>query len=203
MLLSGCALPALPSLASLNPARAGVPRPGSTRAGSPGRILVLAVPPPVENRGITDRAAELMAQGLRTGGDVWTADDLLREATLVGAHGWASGAVSRLASGVLPTAEDRIDLLRFSLTGLVVIDVTAYEQVWGKYAKFTRVAVEARGFDVVAGMGLWRLHRAVELEDMRGRAFDHAIESAVGSLVATIAPGAPIAPMDLWRAWRR
>jgi hypothetical protein len=41
------------------------------------------------------------------------------------------------------------------------------------------------------------------VEDVRGRAFEYATQSAVGSLVAAVYPGSSISVMDLWRAWRR
>jgi hypothetical protein len=89
------------------------------------------------------------------------------------------------------------------VTGLVVTEVTTYEQVWGKYSKFTRVGVEARAFDVAGGGVVWRLQRGVEVEDLRGRAFEYATESAVSSLLAAIYPGTAVSVVDLWRVWRR
>ena len=195
-LAAGCAQPLLLG-------RPLVARPGSGPSALPTRVLVVARHVGVENRGISDRAAELMAQGLRFAGEVWMPDDLVREAAAVGATPWALAVAQRLTAGAWPSADDRIELLRFAVTGLIVTEVTAYEQVWGKYAKFTRVGVEARAFDVPAGGVVWRLHRAVEVEDVRGRAFEHAIENAVGSLVAAVYPGATYSVVDLWRVWRR
>jgi hypothetical protein len=190
----------LVALALAGCARGGlVSRPGMP----PGRLLVLARLPAVENRGIGDRAAELVAQGLRPSGEVWTVNEFVLGAAAAGARGWALGLVERLGAGGWPTADERVELLRFAVTGLVVTEVTEYEQVWGKYAKFTRAGVEAHAFDVAAGSTVWRLHRAVEIEDVRGRAFAHAIESAVGELVAAVQPGTPFSVIDLWRAWRR
>ncbi len=196
LVLAGCARPILP-------ARPQVGRPGTGPAAPPGRILVVARQPVTVNRGIGDRAADLLAQGLRPAGEVWTFDDVRREATVVGAAPWAANLADHLATGGWPTVDDRMQLLKFAVTGIVVSEVTAYEQVWGKYAKFTRVGVEARGFDVAAGGVVWRLHRGVEVEDVRGRAFDYAIESAVAAVVAAIYPGTPFTVVDLWRGWRR
>jgi hypothetical protein len=190
VLLAGCA------------PRVLLPRPGATPA-APGRLLVIARQPAVENRGIAERAADLMAQGLRPAGEVWTADEFVREAAAVGATAWALGLVERLRIGGWPTVDDRAELLRFAVMGVLATEVTAYEQVWGKYAKFTRAGVEARGFDVASGAIVWRMHRAVEIEDVRGRAFEHAIESAVGALVAAVSPGTAFSAVDLWRVWRR
>jgi hypothetical protein len=190
--LAGCARPAL------------LPRPGSGGLVTvPGRVLVVARTAATENRGIADRGAELMAQGLRPAGEVWEADELLREATAAGATPWALSLVQRLGVGGFPTMDDRVELLKFAVTGLIVTDVTMYDQVWGKYAKFTRVGMEARAFDVIAGAVVWRVHRGVEVEDLRGRAFDRAIESAVNDLLAAIAPGTPYSVVELWRTWRR
>jgi hypothetical protein len=157
----------------------------------------------VENRGVADRAVELMATGLRPAGEIWTADELLREATAAGMTPWALSLVQRLGLGGFPTVDDRVDLLKFAVTGLIVTEVTTYEQVWGKYAKFTRVGVEARAFDIAAGGVVWRLHRGVEVEDLRGRAFEHGIDSAVSALLAAIHPGTAFSVVDLWRTWRR
>jgi hypothetical protein len=189
--LAGCALPAL------------VARPGTGPAAVPGRLLVVARQTAVENRGIADRAAQLVAQGLRPAGEVWTADELVREATAAATTAWALSLVQRLALGGWPTVDDRVELLRFAVTGLVVTEVTTYEQVWGKYAKFTRVGVEARAFDVPAGGVVWRVQRGVEVEDLRGRAFEYATESAVASLLAAVYPGTAFSVVDLWRVWRR
>jgi hypothetical protein len=178
-------------------------RPGTGPAALPGRLLVIARQPTAENRGIADRAADLVAQGLRPAGEVWTADDLVREATAAATTPWALSLVQRLALGGWPTVDDRVELLRFAVTGLVVTEVTTYEQVWGKYSKFTRVGVEARAFDVAGGGVVWRLQRGVEVEDLRGRAFEYATESAVSSLLAAIYPGTAVSVVDLWRVWRR
>jgi hypothetical protein len=166
-------------------------------------VLVVARQTSPENRGIADRAAELVAQGLRPAGEVWEAGDLVREATAAAAAPWAVSLVDRLALGGFPGVDDRAELLRFAVTGLIVTDVTMYDQVWGKYAKFTRVGVEARAFDVIAGAVVWRVHRGVEVEDLRGRAFDRGIESAVNTLLAAIHPGTSYSVVDLWRVWRR
>jgi len=180
-----------------------LPRPGSGPAALPGRLLVVARQPAPENRGVADRAATLVAQGLRPAGEVWTADELVREATVTANAPWAVLLIERLSHGGWPTPDDRIELLRFAITGLVVTEVTTYDQVWGKFAKFTRVAVEARAFDIAAGGVVWRLQRGVEVEDLRGRSFEYATESAVNSLLAAIYPGTAYSLVDLWRVWRR
>ena len=180
-----------------------LPRPGTGPAALPGRVLVVARQTDPQNRGIADRAAELMAHGLRPAGEAWTVDELVREATAAGMAPWSLTLVQRLALGGFPTMDDRVDLLKLAITGIIVTEVTTYDQVWGKYAKFTRVGVEARAFDVAAGGVVWRLHRGVEVEDLRGRAFDYAIESAVSALLAAVAPGTPFSVVELWRGWRR
>jgi hypothetical protein len=179
------------------------PRPGSAPSGTPGRLLVIAREAAPENRGIPTRATALFAEGLRPVGEVWSTDDLLREAAVLGTAAWAVRLVERLSVGGWPTVDDRIELLRFGLTGLVTIEVTEYDQVWGKYAKFTRVGVEAQAFDVAGGALMWRIHRGTEVEDVRGRAFERALEGAVGDLVAAIQPGGRVSAVDLWRWWRR
>jgi hypothetical protein len=189
--LAGCARPPL------------LPRPGASPAGVPGRVLIIGRQPDALNRGIADRAVDLMAQGLRPAGEIWTAEELVREATAAGAAPWALTLVQRLAIGGFPTTDDRSELLRFAVTGLIVTEVTTYDQVWGKYAKFTRVGVEARAYDVIAGSVVWRLHRGVEVEDLRGRAFERGIDSAVQSLLAAVYPGTTYSVVDLWRVWRR
>jgi hypothetical protein len=192
LVAAGCARPA------------PLPRPGNGGLTSvPGRVLVVARQISPENRGIADRGAELVAQGLRPAGEVWEVAELLREAAAAGATPWALSLAQRLAVGGFPAMDDRVELLKFAVTGLIVTEVTMYDQVWGKYAKFTRVGIEARAFDVIAGAVVWRVHRGVEVEDLRGRAFDRGIESAVNDLLAAIAPGTTYSAMDLWRSWRR
>jgi hypothetical protein len=192
LVLAGCARPPL------------LPRPGNGGLTSvPGRVLVMARQTSPENRGIADRGAELLAQGLRPAGEVWDIGELLREATAASASPWAVSLVQRLSTGGFPTMDDRVELLKFAVTGLIVTEVTMYDQVWGKYAKFTRVGIEARAYDVIAGAVVWRVHRGVEVEDLRGRAFDRGIESAVNSLLGAIAPGTAYSAIDLWREWRR
>jgi hypothetical protein len=193
--VAGCARPML--------TRPVLARPGSGPSSLPGRVLLIARQPAPENRGVADRAAELMAAGLRPAGEVWEAHELVREATAAAAAPWAVALLQRLALGGFPTMDDRVELLRFAITGVIVTEVTTYEQVWGKYAKFTRVGIEARAFDVAAGSIVWRLQRGVEVEDLRGRAFEHATEKAVQALLADIYPGTAFSMVDLWRVWRR
>jgi len=193
--LAGCAHPML--------SRPVLARPGSGPSGIPGRMLIVARHLAVENRGVADRAAELMAAGLRPAGEVWMVDEFVREATAAASAPWALTLVQRLAQGGWPTMDDRIELLRFAVTGVIVTEVTTYEQVWGKYAKFTRVGIEARAFDVAAGGIVWRLQRGVEVEDVRGRAFEYATEQAVQALLADVYPGTAFSAIDLWRVWRR
>ena len=179
-------------------------RPGNGPSGATGRLLVLArLGAVVENRAIATRAAELFASGLRPVGEVWSTEDLVRDASAAGTAGWAVRFIERMSAGGWPTADDRIELLRFGLTGLVTIEVTEYDQVWGKYAKFTRASVEAQAFDVANGAVMWRIHRGTEVEDVRGRAFEYALEGAVNDLVAAIQPGRSVSVVELWRWWRR
>jgi hypothetical protein len=180
------------------------PRPGAALSGAVGRLLVIARQPTFENRGIATRAGELFAHGLRPIGEVWSADDLVREAAASANPAWAVRFVERLSVGGWPTPDDRIELLRFGLTGLVTVEVTEYDQVWGKFAKFTRASVEAQAFDVTNGARMWRIHRGSEVEDLRGRAFERALETAIADLVAAIQPGGGrVSAMELWRWWRR
>lgn len=180
-----------------------VPRPGTGPYAPPGRMLLLAREGDVLNRGIATRAAELVAQGLRPAGEVWSPEELLREASVAGGLPWALPMLARLRQGGWPTEDERIELLRFAVTGVIVTEITTYDQVWGRYAKFTRVGVEVRGFDVAAGGIAWRLHRTVEVEDVRGRAFEYAVEQAVAQVLAAIAPGTAYSMVGLWRVWRR
>ena len=198
--LAGCAQPAFMQSRLTRPV---LPRPGGGAGAVPGRVLVMARLTAPENRGIDERAAQLMAAGLRPAGEVWGTEELVREATAAAAAPWAINLVQRLALGGWPTLDDRVDLLKFAVTGLIVTEVTTYEQVWGKYAKFTRVGIEARAFDVIAGGVVWRLQRGVEVEDLRGRAFEYATERAVQALLADIYPGTAFSAVDLWRVWRR
>ena len=92
---------------------------------------------------------------------------------------------------------------RFGIRTLVATDVTENDQVWGKYAKFTRAGVDAQAFDLASDRVIWRLRRDTEVEDMRGRAFRFAMEQATRELAAAICPRRSFSLVDAWRYWRR
>jgi len=192
LVLAGCglALPVVPN--------------GATSKLPPGRVLVVARSGSEENRSTAETTAEMLLQSLRACGDTLSARELQAAARPLGLGGWASSLAERLQSAGWPTPEeDRLLGQRFGITTVVAAEVTAYEQVWGKYAKFTRTGIEARAYDTGSSHPLWRLQGSAEVEDMAGRAFQHATEQAVQDLGGAICPRQTFTIMDIWRSWRR
>jgi hypothetical protein len=179
----------------------------SARAGAslpPGRTLVVARPATVENRAVVESAAELVTTALRNSTEAIGVRDLFREAGAAGAAVWAPQLVDRIQRGGWPTPEEGGELLgRFRVSTLVAVEVTSYDQVWGKYAKFTRVGVGLTAFHIPAGAVIWRLHSDAEVEDKRGRAFQYAMEQAVTDVVEAIDPRWRFSLAEAWRSWRR
>lgn len=177
---------------------------GPAKRLSAGHALVFARVGSEDNRAIAESAAEMLAGALRESSDVVTVREVLPAAAAAGLGGWAPRVVERLQRGSWPaTDEQRVLEERFGIRTLVAVDVVAYEQVWGKYAKFTRAGVEAQGFDVASGAVQWKLRGEAEVEDMRGRAFQYAIEQAVGELADAIHPRWKFSLNNAWRYWRR
>ena len=93
---------------------------------------------------------------------------------------------------------------RFDVRTLIATDLNEYDQVWGKYAKFTRAGVDAQATDLGSDRVLWRIHGDTDVEDMRGRAFRYAMEQAVQQLAGSICPKLnSFSFANLWRSWRR
>ena len=179
----------------------------SGRSGAslpPGRTLVIARPSAPESRTVTESAAELVLGSLRDTTDAIGARELIREAGAFGGALWAPQVVERVERGGWPTPEESGELLgRFKVATLVAVEVTAYDQVWGKYAKFTRVGVGVTAYHLPAGAVIWRLHSDAEVEDKRGRAFQYAMEQAVADVVEAIDPRWRFSLAEAWRSWRR
>lgn len=190
--LSGCAL-VLPSGAV----------PEADRL-SPGRRLIVARFGGEENRPTAEAAAGLLLNALRDVGGMIGPRELLAEARPIGLGVWAPGLLERLHSGGWPTPEEcRVLREHFGITTVVTTELTAYEQVWGKYGKFTRAGLEAQAYDLGAERVLWRLRSDTEVEDMRGRAFRYAMEQAVQELADAIYPRYTFSVINAWRYWRR
>lgn len=171
----------------------------------PGRALVLARVASEENRSIAESAADLLVGGLRDSSDVVGSRDFVSAAQEMGLGVWALRLVERVQRGGRPAPEEGGALMeRFGIQTVVTTEVTSYDQVWGKYAKFTRVGVEAQAFHVPAERIIWRVRREAEVEKMRGRAFQYAMEQAVQDLAETIhRPRPTFSVINAWRYWRR
>jgi hypothetical protein len=168
------------------------------------RVLLVARASMPENRPIAENAAELLAAALRESGSALEPRDFLREAATNGTALWGPRLVERVQRGGWPTPEEGGELLgRFGISTVLAVEVTAYDQVWGKYAKFTRVGVQVQAFHVPTGTVIWRVHRDTEVEDKRGRAFRYALEQVVAELVSAIDPQVRFSLVDAWRSWRR
>jgi hypothetical protein len=169
-----------------------------------GRVLVVPRAEGPEQAPVAELAAQLFLDGLRSSTAVVGVREFLREAEVLVPPPWGARFLARLAAGGWPTPEEGVRLAeRFGVAAIVAVEVTTYDQVWGKYAKFTRVGVDTTAFDVLHGEVRWKLHRDVELEDKRGRAFRLAMEEAVGDLTGSIDPRWRFSLVDAWRSWRR
>ena len=118
---------------------------------------------------------------------------------------WASGIVGRLQGGGRLTPEEARTLFeRFRITTLIVSELSEYDQVWGKYGKFTRATIDGQAVDLVADIPLWRVRGRAEVDEMRGRAFGFAMEQAVQQLADGICgQPKPFNVLETWRYWRR
>lgn len=189
---SGCAL-------MLPPGNA----PDVNRLG-PARRLVVARITSEENRATAETASGLLLNSLRDAGDMLGSREFLAEARGLGLGLWATGMLDRVQTVGWPTADEgRVLREAFGITTLVMTDLTTYEQVWGKYAKFTRVGVGASGYDLATERVLWRSGKDVEVEEMRGRAFQYALEQAVQDLAEMLYPRTTFSVVNVWRYWRR
>jgi hypothetical protein len=169
-----------------------------------GRNLFLARVSGDENRATAEAAAEMLMNALRDSAHVASVRDLMSEAGLVGLVPWASSVSARLQrGGRLTMDETRTMWERFGINTVVVTEVIEYDQVWGKYAKFTRAGLEAQAFDLPGDRVLWRMRSDTEVEEMRGRAFRVAMESAVQELAEVICPRREFSLVNVWRSWRR
>jgi hypothetical protein len=168
-----------------------------------GRVLVVGRAVSDEDRVIAEAAAERLAAALRARSETVLARDFLREAEARSAFG-AVRLVTRLQRGIWPTPDEGHDVREeFRVATVLTVEVTSYEQVWGKYAKFTRVTVSVEALEVPSWAVIWRLQRAAEVEKKRGRAFQYAMERVVGELADAINPDFGFSITEIWRSWRR
>ncbi len=175
-----------------------------SRPSTPTIAKALVVPRVVDpqNRAIAERAADLFATAMRSAQPVVSAAELAQSAAVEGTASWTLPLLARIAEGGHPNAEEAAELVRtFMVTELFVLDVTTYDQVWGKYAKFTRVGIAVRAVDLPTGRTRYA-HRDTEVEDDRGRAFENATEAAVWDIARAFG-GGRFSAMDVWRYWRR
>jgi len=169
-----------------------------------GRVLVFARVTEDQNRPVAEAAADLLAASLRESGDVLTVRQFLNEAAVVTPELWASLLFARLQRGGWINPEEAEVLLnKFNVTTLVATEVTTYDQVWAKNGKFTRVSVEAQAYSTTAAVVLWRARGENELEDKRGRAFQLAMEDAIGAIAESVSPRSGFSIAGMWRSWRR
>ena len=116
----------------------------------PGRILVVARVPSEGNRANAESAAASLVSVLRATSDVIGGPELSAEAGWVGLGVWASSVVGRVQGGGRLTPEEAETLFeRFRITTLILSDLSEYDQVWGKYGKFTRAVIDGQAIDVV------------------------------------------------------
>jgi hypothetical protein len=202
MIQRRAAVALIAALALAGCARLSVPS-GPPAARPAGRTLVLARAADVENAPIVDEAAAMLGEALRASLEVVGPRTLVREAD-AGTLVWLPSLLTRMHGGAWPTFEESQALVaRFRVPLIVAAEVTAYDQVWGKYGKFTRVGIAAHVFDTAAATPVLTVYRDIEVEDMRGRAFRYALERVVGDIAAEIGAPRSVSIVDTWRFWRR
>lgn len=157
-----------------------------------------------ENRPLAESASELLVRRLRESGEVLGSRQFLGEAAAAGVGPWAGAFLERVQRGAWPTAEERLMLQdRLGIHTLVATDVTAFEQVWGKYGKFTRAGLIAEAFHVPTDRVLWRIRGDSEVENKQGRSFQYALEQAVEAVVQGIHPRDRFSLTEVWKDFRR
>jgi hypothetical protein len=183
----------------MGPARVAKPLPA-------GRTLIIARVDLEENRPIADTAEDLLLRALRVGGsDVVSGRQLVTESTAAGLGLLGPRLVERVRQGGAPLGEDGpVVLEQLHIGAVVVMQVSTYEQVWGKSTKFTRVGLDTHAVSVASRETLWRVGTVTEVDDRRGRAFQYAMEQAIDEVAGAIQPRpVDFSPGNLWRQWRR
>jgi hypothetical protein len=170
-----------------------------------GRILVVAKLVTDENRANAETVADLLVAGLQGQGQVIGVRQFRDEANASGLGVLAATLSDRLQrGGGLTLEEGRTLAERFDIRTIVTTELREYDQVWGKYAKFTRAAVGAQAVEVGSDQVIWRLRSDTEVEAMRGRAFRYAMEQSVQELAGSICPTkAKFSVTETWRSFRR
>ena len=157
-----------------------------------------------ENRPLAESASDLLVRRLRESGEVISARQFLSEATAAGLGPWAGGFLERVQRGAWPSLDERTTLQdRLGIHTLVATDVTAFEQIWGKYGKLTRAGVLAEAFHVPSDRVLWRIRGDTEVENKQGRSFQYALEQAVEAVVQGIHPRTRFSLTEAWKEFRR
>jgi hypothetical protein len=195
------------ALAVLALAACGTTRPAArSGVGLPGdRVLVVARAVGFDDLAVAGRAADLVADALRETAVIVREREFLQEALIAGGALWAPRVLDGTRRGGWPTPEEGLGLLRtHGIATVLAVEVTTYDQVWGRYAKFTRVGLAAAAFHVPTGQVVWRVQSDAEVEEKRGRAFQYAMERAVAELAAAIDPATTgFSVSNTWRSWRR
>jgi hypothetical protein len=190
--LHGCALTAVETR-----------RPAAARTTSD-RLLIVARAASLEDRPIADRAAALMAHALRDTIDTVDLRRLRHESEVLGSAAALGRLLERLGEAGWPSPEEGAALFaHHGVAAMLALEVTEYDQVWGRYGKFTRVGLVARMVEVSTGALLVDQHRELEVDEMRGRAFQFALERVVAELASSLDPRPGVSIVNAWRFWRR
>jgi hypothetical protein len=168
------------------------------------RVLIVPRAVAVENRPIAEQAASLMAHALRDSIDTVDPRQFQRESEPLGTAVWSTRLLERLERGGWPSHEEgEVLRSRHTIYAVMALEVTAFDQVWGRYGKFTRVGIVARMVDAATGTMLVDRHRELEIDEMRGRSFQFGMEQVVAELASTIDPRSGFSAANAWRFWRR
>ncbi len=173
VVLGGCAL--------TNPRP--VYRAGLVNAGQ--RVLVVGVEPLVANRYSADVLARQLAFALTLRGrnavplsEFLDTEDAARRPV-------PDELRLKLLAGVVGP-ETAAWLQAVQVKAVIFLETEIYDQVWGMQGKRTRIAMKARGYDLLVGEDLWQAFVTPEVDDEPGRGFQIATDAAVAGLARAI-----------------
>jgi hypothetical protein len=129
--------------------------PEPNRLGTARRLLLARVSSE-ENCPAAEAAAGLLLNAVRDAGSIVGAKEFVAEARALGLGFWAVEMLDRIQAVGQPTPEEgRVLREAFGITTLVMTEVTAFDQVWGKYAEFRRAIASTRRAKPAAASPSW------------------------------------------------
>lgn len=149
------------------------------------RILVVGVEPLVANRYSADVLARELAFALTQRGRNAVSLSAFAESEEAAGRALPEDVRHKLEAGVVgPDTASWLQMVQ--VKAVIFLETQIYEQVWGAQGKRTRVAMMARGHDLLVGEDLWRAFVTPEVDDEPGRGFQIATDAAVAGLARAI-----------------